>query len=804
MPSSSAPPAKRRGNLSASLLWLCLPFLLWLGLLPFGDWALVTLGWYLVSFLFGFVALPLARRLLPRQPGAHFLLARPLGLVFTGLALWTPVTLGLFPYSRASLLTTLVLLALLLRLPGLGRRQFRPPAPPLTALLGEVLFLAAFLAFAWLRGMQPELDGLEKFMDLAFLSSTLRGSVLPALDPWYAGSRINYYAFGQYLWSLPARLLDTSATVAYNLAFAGVFACFTSLAAVLGSALVALGRRSQASRLAGGLLAALLATFGGNGHAFFYAPGSPGRLLTRAAACIGIQTGELEPYAFSDATRFIGYNPPTDDRTIHEFPWYSFLVGDLHAHIINTATVLLGLIILVELARCLHTPEPDRRRAARLTLVLGLTGAVSALANFWDYIIYAAVFGLVLMALMLLGLRQGSVPQTGEKISFAVLALTIALLVALELAGGPDLVPPAAVVLALTLAVLVRRRPDPAVFSAFLLALWFAAARLGSWTFSRQFVPMSDTIRAVTNRTAPWQFLVLWGTLLLLAALLSLFARRTDRGSGAALLLALFTAAALCLLIIPELVYVVDIYGAGYARANTMFKFTYQAFILLTIVIGAGLALVLPSLPQRPASLPLTLVIILLATQLAIYPLGSSGLWLRRPSLADWRGLDGGAWLREEKDHVTDSDGRRHVYRLAEDAAVIDWLNTNEHAQVTILEAAGPSYTHFARISAYTGLPTVIGWETHEWLWRTSREVPHAWQRLVEPRQALVRSIYETADPTEAAIDLARYDIRYIVIGELERIRYPGLNENGLAALGETVLLEGNTRLIRLPEAAGP
>ena len=545
VPSSPALPAKPRLKPSASLLWLSLPLLLWLGLLPFGDWAPVTLGWYFASMLFGFVALPLARLLLPRQPGAHFLLARPLGLLLAGLVLWTAVTLDLLPYSRASLVAVLVLLALLLRLPGLRRRQFRPPAPPLTALLGEVLFLAAFLAFAWLRGMQPELDGLEKFMDLAFLASTLRGRTLPALDPWFAGSRINYYAFGQYLCSLPARLLDTPPTVAYNLAFAGVFASFTSLAAITGSALVALGRRGRAGRLAGGFLASLLATFGGNGHAFFYAPGSPGRLLTRAAARLGVQTGELEPYAFSDATRFIGYNPPTDDRTIHEFPWYSFLVGDLHAHLINTTTVLLGLVVLVELARCLLAPRPDRRRAARLTLVLGLTGAVSALANFWDYIIYAAVFGLVLMALMLLKLKQGPTPLSGLKSSLAVLALTVTLLVVLELAGAPDLVPPAAVVLTALLAFFARRRQDPATLSAFLLALWFAVAHLGAWTFSRQFIPMSDTIRTVSSRTPPWQFLVLWGTLLLLAALLSLLAGRTAREPRAALLLSHFSVAAL-------------------------------------------------------------------------------------------------------------------------------------------------------------------------------------------------------------------------------------------------------------------
>ena len=244
-----------------------------------------------------------------------------------------------------------------------------------------------------------------------------------------------------------------------------------------------------------------------------------------------------------------------------------------------------------------------------------------------------------------------------------------------------------------------------------------------------------------------------------------------------------------------------------------MFKFTYQAFILLTIVIGAGLALVLPVLierfragsarTQQLRSLAAAVVIVLLASQSAIYPLGSSGLWLRRPTLAAWRGLDGGTWLYDDRSYTTDSGGQRYAYRLDEDAAVIDWLNKNETRQVTILEAAGPSYTHFARISAYTGLPTLIGWEVHEWLWRTSREVPNAWHRLVEPRQELVRSIYETTDPVEAAIDLARYDVHYIVIGELERIRYPGLNENGLASLGETVLREGNTRLIRLPEPPG-
>ena len=61
-----------------------------------------------------------------------------------------------------------------------------------------------------------------------------------------------------------------------------------------------------------------------------------------------------------------------------------------------------------------------------------------------------------------------------------------------------------------------------------------------------------------------------------------------------------------------------------------------------------------------------------------------------------------------------------------EDKEIIDYINKNIIGQPIILEAQGDSYTDFARISANTGLPTVLGWTVHEWLWRGSYDVPSA------------------------------------------------------------------------------
>jgi len=141
---------------------------------------------------------------------------------------------------------------------------------------------------------------------------------------------------------------------------------------------------------------------------------------------------------------------------------------------------------------------------------------------------------------------------------------------------------------------------------------------------------------------------------------------------------------------------------------------------------------------------------------------------------------------------------------LADDIQAINWLNATVRGQPVILEAAGPSYTDTGRIATFTGLPTVIGWETHEWLWRTRHDRSNAYGELVKPRQDDVRLLYTTTDQNKRLELLRRYQIAYIVIGGIERTTYGDELQTELLSACGPVVFEAPTLAIFRVEAPVP
>ena len=138
------------------------------------------------------------------------------------------------------------------------------------------------------------------------------------------------------------------------------------------------------------------------------------------------------------------------------------------------------------------------------------------------------------------------------------------------------------------------------------------------------------------------------------------------------------------------------------------------------------------------------------------------------------------------------------------DFAAIEWINQNLKGQPVILEAQGDSYTDYARVSTNTGLPTVLGWTVHEWLWRGEYDYqPDDKRRQLDatpyypaPRIGDIQIMYESEDLNVTKNLLQKYDVEYIFIGDLERQKYPNLNEQKWEQLGTVVYENNQTRII--------
>ncbi len=364
-----------------------------------------ALLWLLVIELLGLLVLPLTLQLFRSFPDRGWGLSKLVGWLLLGYPLWLGASLRIAPFTLP-----VVLFALSVGL-GLAAAAAHRWRVSLRAILGgagpaialsEGVFLLAGVAFLALRVRNPDLWhtywGGEKPMELAHLNAILRSAYLPPYDPWFAGGTINYYYFGHYLVALPVKLTGLPAEVAFNLAMPTVSALVAGAAfsVAAGLATFALRRRTAFGPLAFGLLGAAL--FVGVGNL-----AGPAQLVRRARA------GDGRPLGFE----FFWNSSRAVTGAITEFPFFTQLWADLHAHAIALPFTILAVGLVVALASA-RREEPELTRdatgasarapvgtaphappSAHPPYLAALALVIGALActNSWDVPVYLLVVG---------------------------------------------------------------------------------------------------------------------------------------------------------------------------------------------------------------------------------------------------------------------------------------------------------------------------------------------------------------------------------------------------------------------------
>ncbi len=385
-----------------------------------------VLRFWLIVQAFALAALPLVWRVLGALPSRGYVLAKPLGLLLVTYLLWFGASLGLLRNSSGGiLLSWLVVLALSA---WMGRNGLRKQAPeagagaerPLFAWLRrhwrlvvvtEVLFLAALVAWAAVRSYSPEITtaGGEKFMELTFLNGILRSERFPPLDPWLSGYAISYYYFGYVMLAALTQLSGLTPSIAFNIGLATWFALtvatafgvvFDMAAALVRS--LPLHSRLDAARqwvdsgaaLAGGLLGALFVGVVSNLEGFLESLQGLGVgslafwrwLDIKDLNCLNGPAYTLEVANCPQATgilpeRFFWWwraSRVINDRdllgnaveVIDEFPFFSFLLGDMHPHVLGLPFVLLA----VGLALALLLGSKEQAAGVQLPATAGNRG----------------------------------------------------------------------------------------------------------------------------------------------------------------------------------------------------------------------------------------------------------------------------------------------------------------------------------------------------------------------------------------------------------------------------------------------
>lgn len=584
-------------------------------------------SWLLALWLLGWLMLPLTRHVFISLPDGGLAAGRVLALALLSLAAFWGASLRLIPLSMAPLWLVggpLLCAVLSLRRAAQRRAFLRRVSLRRGALAAsDLVFVLAFAFFLWLRARHPELNDLEKPMDAALLGSLTRAQFLPPENPWLSGTPFtNYYYFGHLMAALPARVFATPTPFAYNLAQPLWCALFLSSLWSLCAALTG----SLWRGLAGMSVVALLGNF------------EPLRQMAT--------THRLWPLDWWSTSRVI-------PDTINEYPAFTMLIGDLHAHFLALPLAVLFFC----LCHALVTGAMKRSTIAADN---------SGVALFPHHRIVLTLTGLMLGVLIM--------TNTWDALTYGLLALLCALYASLR--GGN------------------------AGWRGIAAASWpFLLAPVVAWPYLSRFkAPFSGVVWELWSPPLV-SFGLLWGGLLALC-IVSVYRLRRNGALNANttfLLLAGFTG--LGALLAPMLFYVRGVFGSGVLRhQDTVFKFGLQAWLLLGVAACGAFVVRDRHAPQRVTALLAVLLPIPLLCSAAV-------LWARAELGSSWA-ADNSTWRR------LSLDGARHL--PSPDRAALDWLSRNARPGDTVLEAANTrAYSEFGRVSALTGIATPLGWPQH-------------------------------------------------------------------------------------------
>ena len=856
---------------------------------------LTVVVWWVWIQIIGLAALPLTFRFFRRLPDRGYAFARPLGLLLTTYVLWLGGSFGLLRNSVGGALFSIAAVALASAIIYWRGRSSDEPGlrdwlrANVRMVLGvEMLFLGALALWALLRAYSPELTtaGGEKFMEIMFLNSIGRSEYFPPQDAWLSGYGISYYYFGYVMMAMLTRLSGMAAHLTFNVGLASLFAltCTGAFGLVYNlvkgveRSRVAEGSRKGASPIAWGFLGSILVAVMGNLEGFLEVLYSARWLPEGFWRWLDIKDIN-QPYILDVAPSLIptrgGWWWWRASRVIHdldpngnsipvqpidEFPGFSFLLGDMHAHVLALPFVLLVLALalnaLLKGDEDLPAAEGDGKTGIalwldpvkRLSLLVPLCLGALGFLNTWDFPIYWLVFvaayglgrwGHYAKESPSGGVHLGpfvrDVGVTGVAVLFFGFLLYLPFYVGFQSQAG-GLLP--------TLYVGTRFRQYFVMFGPFLVAIagllivllkqlrhqvparslfrswlgWVAAfivlplVMMFLIVFVLVLTPqgreMLDGIRHVPAvyeivGDEPWLpllgqlFLVklrTWAMPLVAASLAALSVvllrffvllgspskaegQRTSQPFVRFVLLCALVGLLLTLSV--EFLYLVDNFRV---RANTIFKFYFQAWILMAI--ASAFAVYWLSRVREEAG----------RREKVVRTAFLVGFWILFV-MAMFYPVLGNVRRAGEFDHTPTLDGTAYLAEgQADDYAAIAWLNEHIEGTPIILEApgtGGSSYVYEGRVAALTGLPTLLGWAGHEGQWRGSYEVQHA-------REPDIETIYNSLDPQAAQSLLNEYGVSYVYVGPLERSKYDPRALDKFGLFMDTVYEGGGTTIYKV------
>ena len=827
------------------------------------------ISWYILITLLGWITLPLTYRLFPALADRGYTLARAFGLLVWGFIFWLFASLGIAQNDIGGLLLGLIMVG------GLSIWEFVHRKSDILhwfsqnrrlILTTEILFLVSFGLMTFIRATNPEttMAGGEKWMEVAFINAILHSPTFPPHDPWLSGYAISYYYFGYVMTAMLAKFTSTPAPIAHNLMLPLIFAmsaigAYGIIYNLLAARSAGFGNqdlddrsaphapRSTLAPLFGPLFLLLVSNLEGFLHSihhkgFFWKFNADGTVTSAFWTWLDIpdlknvppQTLTWAPKEFFwwwRASRVIqDYElNGTWHEVIDEFPFFSYLLGDLHPHVLAMPFMLMAVAVALNIylggwRGKINLFFGELKLSWEGFFVSALLLGGLAFLNTWDILPGAA---LIVFSYALLRVRESGwswerledVLLLGIPVMVAAYVMYLPFFVGFDSQAGG--ITPNFMFVARGIQLWVMWGTLFVPLLAYLIYLWANKApanwRAGSYTAISIVLALLLAMLAVgflalalkpdlinpflesqgmdagtfikESMLLRWRHIASLLTLLalLIPALSFLFANRqsndvidvdvdptknTFRLHPSPFIL-LLIALGVLLILGPDFFYLRDNFGY---RINTVFKFYYQAWELLSLAAAFGVAVMFAELRRAKLALYSTVMVIVIAAGLAypVFSLPNKTDNFKRDN-PEQRTLDGAAYLASV---------------MPDDYQAFQFMKDLAPGVIAEATSFAANYTDYARFATFTGMPTVLGWPGHEGQWRDGA--------LQGTRMADLEKLYSTTDWATTQDVIKLYNIRYIVVGNLERNTYR-VNEEKFNNFLRPIYQQGSITIYEVP-----